>query len=115
MKAMHNFLRQAMGCEYLLRSCTPVFVDVDECTKENNRGGCDSKRECTNMAGSVKCGDCASGWANDGEKGCKGSCLLVNWSAWSVSFGREILKFSMLDIHTGCEVTLLSTRTHLCA
>ena len=55
-------------------SCTPLCVDVDECLTTN--GGCDSKRKCVNTAGSMKCGDCPSGWVNDGEKGCKGLCLV---------------------------------------
>ena len=48
--------------------------DVDECAANN--GGCDSKRTCTNTAGGRVCGDCPSGWINDGETGCiKGLCL----------------------------------------
>ena len=53
----------------------PVHSDVDECKKDN--GGCDSKRKCDNTAGSFKCGDCSTGYANDGAKGCKGLCVCV--------------------------------------
>ena len=57
---------------------TPVLSDVDECAVHDN-GGCDSKRTCTNLAGSMQCEDCPSpSWANDGAKGCKGWCWLVN-------------------------------------
>merc|ERR1712032_906162 len=45
--------------------------DVNECLKNN--GGCHSKRKCMNTVGSMKCGDCAAGYVNDGAKGCKGS------------------------------------------
>ena len=48
----------------------PVHSDVDECAKDN--GGCDSKRKCTNSAGSFNCEDCDAGYVNDGAKGCKG-------------------------------------------
>ena len=50
--------------------CVYAYVDLDECL--SNNGGCHSERKCTNMVGSMKCGDCAFGWTNDGEKGCKG-------------------------------------------
>ena len=40
----------------------PVHLDVDEC--ESNNGGCDSKRKCTNTAGSMKCEDCPAGYEN---------------------------------------------------
>ena len=53
----------------------PVHLDVDECAKDN--GACDSKRTCTNTAGSSKCEDCAAGYTNDGAKGCKGVCVCV--------------------------------------
>jgi hypothetical protein len=43
-------------------------ADVDEC--QSNNGGCHSKRTCTNTAGGRTCGDCASGWTNDGDTGC---------------------------------------------
>ena len=52
----------------------PVASDVNEC--EKNNGGCDSNRKCVNTAGGMKCNDCAAGWDNDGEKGCKGLCRL---------------------------------------
>merc|ERR1719482_850054 len=44
-------------------------VRANKCLKDN--GGCDSKRPCTNMNGSVKCEDCPAGYANDGATGCK--------------------------------------------
>ena len=58
---------------------TFAWPDINECAKDN--GGCHAKRQCINSAGSMKCADCAAGWANDGAKGCKGLCLLVDWSA----------------------------------
>ena len=51
-----------------------MWADVNECLKNN--GGCNSVRKCLNSAGSFKCGDCSSGWANDGALGCKGPCQL---------------------------------------
>ena len=51
-----------------------MCLDVNEC--EKNNGGCDSNRKCVNTAGGMKCNDCAAGWDNDGEKGCKGLCRL---------------------------------------
>ena len=53
-----------------------VCPDVDECKDHN--GGCHEQRECTNTAGSMKCEDCAAGRINDGDKGCKGLCRLVD-------------------------------------
>ena len=47
-----------------------AHLDVNECAKSN--GGCHSKRKCMNTVGSMKCGDCAAGYTNDGAKGCKG-------------------------------------------
>ena len=46
-----------------------VYLDVNKCLKNN--GGCHSKRKCMNTGGSMKCGDCAAGYVNDGAKGCK--------------------------------------------
>ena len=46
--------------------------DVNECL--NNNGGCHSKRTCTNTPGGRTCGDCLSGYENDGDTGCKGQC-----------------------------------------
>ena len=46
--------------------------DVNECL--DNNGGCDSKRSCTNTAGGRTCGDCPSGYENDGDTGCTGMC-----------------------------------------
>merc|ERR1719476_129893 len=52
--------------------------DVNECLQNN--GGCDSKRTCMNTVGSMTCGDCSSGYENDGAKGCKDvdECLTNN-------------------------------------
>ena len=55
------------------RSCIHTHadvLDVNECLKNN--GGCDSKRKCTNTAGSRTCGNCPAGFFNDGATGCKG-------------------------------------------
>ena len=52
---------------------TPVSVDVNECLKNN--GGCHSKRKCANTPGSRTCGNCPSGYTNDGATGCKGLCV----------------------------------------
>ena len=46
------------------------IADVNECLKNN--GGCDSKRTCTNIPGGRTCGDCPSGWTNDGDTECRG-------------------------------------------
>ena len=54
---------------------TLTHLDVNECA--TNNGGCDSKRTCTNTVGSMSCGDCPAGYANDGAKGCKGVCVCV--------------------------------------
>ena len=54
---------------------TLTHLDVNECAANN--GGCDSKRTCTNTVGSMSCGDCPAGYANDGAKGCKGVCVCV--------------------------------------
>ena len=53
----------------------PLCSDINECA--SNNGGCDSKRKCINSAGGMKCGDCPDGWDNDGDKGCKGSSLVM--------------------------------------
>ena len=59
----------------LTRICTRfVWLDVNECAKDN--GGCDTKRKCVNSAGGYTCGDCSSGYTNDGAKDCKGLCRL---------------------------------------
>ena len=47
-----------------------VMLDVDECVISN--GGCDTKRTCTNTAGSRICGNCPSGYVNDGDTDCEG-------------------------------------------
>ena len=52
-----------------------LHSDVNECLKTN--GGCHSKRKCTNTVGSMSCGDCPSGYDNDGAKGCKGLFVCV--------------------------------------
>ena len=69
---------QTTGCEFSYIRI-PVSLDVNECLKSN--GGCHSKRKCINFDGSMKCGDCGAGFANDGAKGCKGLWRLINWSA----------------------------------
>ena len=48
------------------------WPDVNECL--NNNGGCDSKRACINTEGGRICGDCSTGYIDDGDKGCKGEC-----------------------------------------
>ena len=40
-----------------------------------NNGGCHRKRTCIDNAGSAKCGDCSTGFVNDGPKGCKANCV----------------------------------------
>ena len=50
--------------------------DVNECA--TNNGGCHSRRKCTNTVGGRTCGDCPSGYVNDGDTGCKGQCRAVN-------------------------------------
>ena len=47
-----------------------ICSDVNECLKSN--GGCDSKRTCSNTVGGRTCGNCPSGYVNDGDTGCKG-------------------------------------------
>ena len=37
---------------------------------DTNNGGCDSKRTCTKTSGGRTCGNCPSGWTNDGDTGC---------------------------------------------
>merc|ERR1712199_50945 len=53
-------------------------MGVNECL--SNNGGCDSKRTCINTEGGRTCGDCPSGYANDGDAGCKDAneCLSNN-------------------------------------
>ena len=50
-----------------------LCCDVNWCASEN--GGCHEQRECTNKPESAECGDCATGWTNDGAKGCRGKPL----------------------------------------
>ena len=57
-----------------LRMCTCMYT-ADPCKISN--GGCDSKRKCTNTAGSRACGTCPSGWTNDGDTECKGISLFI--------------------------------------
>ena len=71
-----------VGCFCVAHSLKPVLLDHDEC-KEGN-GGCDSKRKCVNTVGSHSCDDCPAGWANDGDKGCKG--LFVSSECVDTSF-----------------------------
>ena len=58
-----------------LKVFTTTTTSTNPCL--NNNGGCNSKRACTNIAGSAKCGNRPSGYANDGAKGCKGLCVCV--------------------------------------
>ena len=53
-------------------------LDVNECL--DNNGGCHSKRTCTNTMGGRTCGNCKSGYINDGDTGCEGPCELLNES-----------------------------------
>ena len=53
----------------------PVHLDIDECAINN--GGCDRQRTCTNTVGSWSCGDCPTGYDDDGAKGCKRLCVCV--------------------------------------
>ena len=53
-------------CEQRNFACS----DVNECL--NNNGGCDSKRTCANTAGGRICGDCPSGYVNNGTTDCAG-------------------------------------------
>ena len=46
--------------------------DVNECL--SNNGKCANERTCINTVGSSTCGDCPSGYVNDGDTGCKGQC-----------------------------------------
>ena len=62
-----------------------VCVDVNEC--QQNNGGCDSKRKCINTAGVRTCGDCPSGWTNDGVTGCKGSSIGLVYFVLCLSAG----------------------------
>ena len=52
-----------------------VYSDVNECA--SNNGGCHSQRTCTNAVGSMSCGDCPTGYTDDGAKGCKGLYVCV--------------------------------------
>ena len=68
----------AWGCGALWGDIDVLVVPVtlDQC--KTNNGGCHAKRECTNAAGGMTCGNCTAGYVNDGAKGCKGLCLLVD-------------------------------------
>ena len=57
-----------------IRVCA-CWLDINECA--SNNGGCHSKRQCTNTAGSRTCGNCAAGWINNGATGCTGVYLLL--------------------------------------
>ena len=52
------------------------WSDVNECA--TNNGGCDSKRTCTNTVGGRTCGDCSSGYENDGDTDCAGQSEWVD-------------------------------------
>ena len=60
---------------------THTWLDVNECL--SNNGGGHAKRACVNSAGSMSCANCASGYANDGPKGCKGLCCEPNLSVYT--------------------------------
>merc|ERR1711934_1136425 len=53
------------------KCCPPKHGRCIEDPCKTNNGGCHSKRKCTSKAGQVTCGHCASGFYNDGAKGCK--------------------------------------------
>ena len=80
----------------------PMLLDVDECAKQN--GGCDSKRNCTNTLGGMTCGECPAGWANEGDKGCKGLF---------VSAGGLLLQKAVVISPVEMQVLLLNAHTLL--
>ena len=51
------------------------WLDVNECLNDN--GGCESTRTCTNTAGGRICGNCPSGFVDDGDTGCTGLMTLA--------------------------------------
>merc|ERR1712037_973644 len=53
------------------KCCPPKHGKCIEDPCKTNNGGCHSKRKCTSKAGQVTCGHCASGYYNDGAKGCQ--------------------------------------------
>ena len=68
-KNEHTYIHIHTYTNTYMHSHKPVHV-ADACL--TNNGGCDSKRKCKNTAGSISCGDCPAGYANDGAKSCKG-------------------------------------------
>ena len=48
----------------------------------------------------MKCGDCAAGWDNDGEKGCKGSVVSAVGLVGLVAFGvRSFRRLIMIRVN----------------
>ena len=92
------------------RTCTRVWLDVNECVKNN--GGCNSKRKCINAPGSMKCDNCPTGWANDGAKGCEGL-----WCAPSIvllSFSTSTISVSFCKVGDVVCFCSVNTYTHVC-
>ena len=79
---------------------TRVCAVVTQCAKNN--GGCDKKRKCIITKSIRTCGDCPSGWENNGPTGCKGllGCL-VDWSSFQHFHFAWIGYTSRLVLFTG--------------
>ena len=85
-----------------------VCVDVNECVKNN--GGCNSKRKCTNTDGGRTCGDCPSGWENNGVTGCKGLLcwvVSVSWPLFKHFYFAWLGCISCLVLFTGKSIHVL--------